>query len=189
MLSEASKQKLLKRIKNAIKDNHIWKDITYCVHDKDGVYRCIIRYYINDKWKHFWATTGINAERGNQRNANKVTKEIVSLFQDEIDKNNEGKENVALNITKFRNMVQLNTTNFDSNVQTKADWDFYEYMKYWLYNVIKHTVQRNTFVGYKRNVERYLKEYFSMEEHKKKVKEITVDDLDDFFNFLRREKN
>lgn len=55
--------------------------------------------------------------------------------------------------------------------------------------MIKHTVQRNTFVGYKRNVERYLKEYFSMEEHKKKVKEITVDDLDDFFNFLRREKN
>ena len=54
----------------------------------------------------------------------------MSLFQDEIDKNNEGKENVALNITKFRNMVQLNTTNFDSNVQTKADWDFYEYMKY-----------------------------------------------------------
>ena len=113
----------------------------------------------------------------------------MSLFQDEIDKNNEGKDNVALNISKFPNMVQLNTTNFDSNVQTKADWDFYEYMKYWLYNVIKHTVQRNTFVGYKRNVERYLKEYFSMEEHKKKVKEITVDDLDDFFNFLRREKN
>ena len=54
--------------------------------------------------------------------------------------------------------------------------------------MIKHTVQKNTFVGYKRNVERYLKEYFSMEEHKKKVKEITVDDLDDFFNFLRREK-
>ena len=189
MLSEASKEKLLKRIKNAIKDNHIWKDITYCVHDKDGVYQCIIRYYINDKWKHFWATTGISAERGNQRNANKVAKEIVELFQSEIDKNNEGKEYPNLSIIDFRNMVQLNTTNFDPNVTTKADWDFYDYMEYWLNNIIKHTVQKNTFVGYKRNVEVYTKEYFTMKEHKKTVKEITVDDLDEFFNFLRTEKN
>ena len=188
MLSEASKQKLLKRIKNEIKDNNIWKDLTYSIHDKDGVYQCIIKYYINDQWKQFWATTGVRAERGNQRNANKVAKEIVGLFQEEIDKNNEGKENPNINILDFQNMVQLNTTNFDPNVKTKADWDFYEYMEHWLYNIIMDTVQKNTFAGYKRNVERYMKEYFSMKEHKKAVKEITVDDLDDFFRFLKREK-
>ena len=111
------------------------------------------------------------------------------MFQSEIDKNNEGKENPNLSIIDFRNMVQLNTTNFDPNVTTKADWDFYDYMEYWLNNIIKHTVQKNTFVGYKRNVEVYTKEYFTMKEHKKTVKEITVDDLDEFFNFLRTEKN
>ena len=62
-------------------------------------------------------------------------------------------------------------------------------MKYWLDNIIKNTVAKNTFKGYKRNVEHYLKEYFSMEENKKTVKEITADDLDDFYNFLRNEKN
>ena len=111
------------------------------------------------------------------------------MFQSEIDKNNEGKENPNLSIIDFRNMVQLNTTNFDPNVTTKADWNFYDYMEYWLNNIIKHTVQKNTFVGYKRNVEVYTKEYFTMKEHKKTVKEITVDDLDEFFNFLRTEKN
>lgn len=79
-------------------------------------------------------------------------------------------------------MIQLNTTNFDPNVTTKADWDFYDYMKYWLYNIIKHIVAQNTFKGYKRNVEVYLKEYFSMDEHKKTVKEITADDLDNLVN-------
>ena len=86
--------------------------------------------------------TRSSAERGNQRNANKVAKEIVELFQSEIDKNNEGKENPNLSIIDFRNMVQLNTTNFDPNVTTKADWDFYDYMEYWLNNIIKHTVQK-----------------------------------------------
>lgn len=189
MLSEASKQKILKRIKNAIKNNEILKDISYSLQDKDGIYQCVIKYYINGKWKQFWATTGIRAERGNQRNASKTAKEIVELFQDEIDKNNAGKQNQEINIMDFQNMVQLNTTNFDSNVTTKADWDFYEYMKYWLDNIIKNTVAKNTFKGYKRNVEHYLKEYFSMEENKKTVKEITADDLDDFYNFLRNEKN
>lgn len=189
MLSEASKQKILKRIKNAIKNNQISKDISYSVQDKDGIYQCVIKYYINNKWKQFWTTTGIRVERGNQRNASKIAKEIVDMFQGEIDKNNVGKQNQEINIMDFQNMVQLNTTNFDSNVTTKADWDFYEYMKYWLYNIIKNTVAKNTFKGYKRNVENYLKEYFSMDEHKKAVKEITADDLDDFYNFLRVEKN
>ena len=42
MLSEASKQKILKRIKNAIKNNEILKDISYSLQDKDGIYQCVI---------------------------------------------------------------------------------------------------------------------------------------------------
>lgn len=187
MLSEASKQKILKRIEKLFKNNTISKDISYSVQDKDGIYQCVIKYQINGKWKTFWATTGIHFERGNQRNANKVAKEIAKLFEDEIDKNYEEKPELSVN--DIKNMVQFNTTNFDPGVTTKADWDFCEYMEYWLYNIIKNTVAKNTFRGYKRNVETYLKEYFSMKEHKKTVKEITADDLDDFYNFLREEKH
>ena len=111
----------------------------------------------------------------------------MELFEDEIENNCEAKQEMS--ISDFQNMVQLNTTNFDSNTTTKADWDFYEYMEYWLYNIIKNTVAKNTFKGYKRNVETYLKEYFSIEKNKRMVKELTADDLDDFYNFLRQEKN
>lgn len=38
-------------------------------------------------------------------------------------------------------------------------------------------------------METYLKEYFSIEKNKRMVKELTADDLDDFYNFLRQEKN
>ncbi len=44
MLSEASKQKLLKRIHKAIKNSEISKDISYSVQDKDGIYQCVIKY-------------------------------------------------------------------------------------------------------------------------------------------------
>lgn len=187
MLSEASEQKILERIQKLFVNNTISRHITHSVQDKDGIYQCVIKYQINGKMKQFWATTGIRVERGNLRNANKVAREIVDLFESEIDKHCEPKQ--ELNIIDFQNMMQLNTTNFDPNVTTKADWGFYDYMKYWLDNIIKHTVAKNTFKGYKRNVEIYLKEYFSMEEHKRTVKEVTADDLDDFYNFLRTEKH
>lgn len=187
MLSEASEQKIQERIQKLFVNNTVSRHITHSVQDKDGVYQCVIKYQINGKKKQFWASTGVRAERGNYRNAGKVAREIVDIFEDEIEKNCEPKQEI--NIIDFQTMIQLNTTNFDPNVTTKADWDFYDYMKYWLYNIIKHTVAQNTFKGYKRNVEVYLKEYFSMDEHKKTVKEITADDLDDFYNFLREEKH
>lgn len=189
MLSEASKQKILIRVQNAIKNGKVLKDISFSVQEKDGIYQCVIKYHINGKWKQFWATTGIHAERGNQRNANKAAKEIVEIFQDEIDKKADEKESQEINVIDFQNMIQLNTTNFAPNITTKADWDFYEYIKYWLDNIIKNTVAKNTFQGYRRNVETYLKEYFSMDEHKRKVKELTADDLDDFYNYLRQVKH
>ena len=89
----------------------------------------------------------------------------------------------------MQKLVQLNTTNYDPNVKTKADWDFYDYMHYWLENIIKNNVKKNTFSGYKRNVENYLKEYFSMEEHKTTVKELTADGIEEFYDYLRNEKN
>ncbi len=187
MLSEASKQKILVRIKKAINQGEITKDITYSVQNKDGIYQCVIKYYINGNWKTFWSTTGVRAGRGNIRNANNVAKEVVQLFKKEIDQSNDAKKEIS--IVEFQDMVQLNTTNYNPNVTTKADWDFYEYMEYWLKNIIKNTVAKNTYTGYKRNVENYMKEYFTIKEHKKTVKEITADDLDDFYNFLRNEKN
>ena len=89
----------------------------------------------------------------------------------------------------MQKLVQLNTTNYDPNVKTKADWDFYDYMHYWLENIIKNNVKKNTFSGYKRNVENYLKEYFSMKEHKTTVKELTADGIEEFYDYLRNEKN
>ena len=189
MLNEASKQKLLNRIKKTLKNSKTSKDISHSLHDKDGIYQCIIKYYANGRWKSFWASTSIRAERGNLRKATKIANEITDIFQEEFEKRRKEEPKQEISFIDFQKMVKLNTTNFDTSITTKADWDFYKYMKYWLENIIKPTVAKNTFRGYKRNVESYLKEYFSIPEHKKTVKEITADDLDDFYNFLRTEKN
>ena len=93
------------------------------------------------------------------------------------------------NIIDYTTMAELNTTNFNPNKTTKADWDFYEYMEYWLYNVIQTAVAQITFTGYKRQVTGRLKEYFTKPKNRKKVKEITADDLDDFYSYLRRKHN
>ena len=189
MLSEKSKQKLLKRIREKLKNVKTSKDITYSTQSKDGIYQCIIRYYANGKWEYFWASTSIRVERGNLRKANKVSSEIARIFQEEFEKKKVEESTQEINFSDFQKMVKLNTTNFDPDITTKADWDFYEYMRYWLYHIIENTVSRNTFRAYERNVENYIKEYFSKKEHKRTVKEITADDLDDFYDFLRKEKN
>lgn len=189
MLKEASKQKIIKRIEKLIEKYDISMDISYSLQEKDDIYQCVIKYKINEKWKSFWATTGITVMRGNQRLANKVAKEIADLFQNMVIESYDKKENQEMNIADMQKLVQLNTTNYDPNVKTKADWDFYEYMNYWLYHIAKSQVAQNTFKGYKRNIENHLKEYFSMKEHKKTVKEITADDLEEFYNFLRVKKD
>ena len=189
MLKEASKQKIIKRIQKLIENSDISIDISYSLQEKDGIYQCVIKYKSNGKWKPFWTTTEITTTRGNQRLASKIAKEIADLFQNMVMENYNKKENQEMNIADMQKLVQLNTTNYDTNIKTKADWDFYEYMKYWLYHIAKSYVAKNTFKGYKRNVENYLKEYFSMEKHKKTVKEITADDLEEFYDFLRVEKD
>lgn len=61
-------------------------------------------------------------------------------------------------------------------------------MEYWLYKIIVNSVAPDTYVGYKRVVTGRMKDYFTMKEHKKTVKEITADDLDDFYDYLRENK-
>lgn len=90
-------------------------------------------------------------------------------------------------IIDFQTLMELNTTNYNPNKKTKADWDFYEYMEYWVENVIISSVVADTYVGYKKLVKGRLKDYFTMEEHKKAVKEITSDNLDDFYEYLRKQ--
>lgn len=189
MLNEASKQKIIQRIQKIIEKNDISINISYSTQEKDDIYQCVIKYQVNGKWKSFWATTGVAVAKGNKRAANKISKEIADLFQNTILENSEQKENQKVNVIDMQKLVQLNTTNYDPNVKTKADWDFYDYMHYWLENIIKNNVKKNTFIGYKRNVENYLKEYFSMEEHKTTVKELTADGIEEFYDYLRNEKN
>ena len=55
------------------------------------------------------------------------------------------------------------------------------------YNEHLKVNEKDTFNGYKRQVTGRLKEYFTMEEHKRKVKELTAEDLDEFYNHLRKE--
>ena len=150
MLNEASKQKIIQRIQKIIEKNDISINISYSTQEKDDIYQCVIKYQVNGKWKSFWATTGVAVAKGNKRAANKISKEIADLFQNTILENSEQKENQKVNVIDMQKLVQLNTTNYDPNVKTKADWDFYDYMHYWLENIIKNNVKKNTFSGYKR---------------------------------------
>lgn len=166
MLSEESKQKVLQRINPIVKNNNISIDISYSTQEKNGIYQCIIKYQSNGKWKSFWATTGIDTGMGNKRAASRITKEIVDLFQSSILEKKEGKEN-NISIEEIKQLTQINTTNYDLSKETKADWDFYKYMEHWLEHIIKNNVGLSKYIGYEGNVKNYMKEYFSMDEHKK----------------------
>ena len=200
MLSEASKQKILKRIKKLTEDKKISLDTSFSVQPKDGIFQCVIKYHFEEskKWELFWATTGVRDAGGNNREAtkqrrlaNKEAKLIADLFQMEITRIYEDRKKLATAVTfeEMQRLSRLNTTNFDPTVETKADWDFYRFMEYWVNYIIVGNVEFNTYKGYRRNVKVYMKEYFTKKEHKKTVKEITAEDLEDFYNFLRKEKN
>lgn len=188
MLEEARNQKLIKRIEKLLEKYEITEDISYSVQEKDKVYQCVIRYYKNKRWGQFWASTTYKVEKGNLRNAKKRAEQIANIFKQTVKTYNEQKNNSKSsinNIIDIQSIVELNTTNYNPNKTTKADWDFYEYMEYWLYKIIKKSVAEDTFNGYKRQVTGWLKRYFTMKEHKRTVKEITADDLDDFYDYLR----
>lgn len=192
MLEEARNQKLIKRIDKLLEKNEIAEDMSYTVQDKDGVYQCVISYQKNGKWDLFWASTGYKCERGNQRNAKKKAEEITEIFKEQVKNYNKNKKEVSsgnISLEDFQRMTQLNTTNFNPNKTTKADWDFYQYMEHWLYKIKKKQVEPDTFDGYERNVTGWMKKYFTMEEHQKLVKELTAEDLDEFYDYLREECN
>ncbi len=185
MLEKARSQKLEKRIKKLLEKYEISEQITYTLQEKDGVYQCVIKYQKNGKWDSLWTSTGCKIEKGNLRNAKKIAEEISNIFVDTVKNNNSENKNQNLNIIDFQNLAELNTTNYNPNKETKADWDFYRYMEYWLNNIIITSVEQDTFNGYKRQVTGRLKDYFTMKDNSKKVKEITADDLDDFYAYLR----
>lgn len=187
MLEEARNQKLINRINKLLEKYDISENISHTIQEKDGIYQCVISYQKNGKWDLFWASTGYKVEKGNQRNANNKAKEIEQIFREMVKTYQEKPKVQSLNIIDIQSLLELNTTNYNQNKETKADWDFYAYMEYWLNNIIKSSVELDTFNGYKRQVTGRLKDYFTKREHRKTVKEITADDLDDFYAHLRKE--
>lgn len=187
MLEEARNQKLINRISKLSEKYDISENISHTIQEKDGIYQCVISYQKNGKWDLFWASTGYKVEKGNQRNANNKAKEIEQIFRETVKTYKEKPKVQNFNIVDIQALLELNTTNYNPSKETKADWDFYTYMEYWLYNIIKPSVELDTFNGYKRQVTGRLKDYFTQKEHQKTVKEITADDLDDFYAYLRKE--
>ena len=187
MLKEARNKKLITRINKLLQKYTISEDITYSLQEKDGIYQCVIKYQKDGVWDSLWASTGLKKERGNIRQAKKEAEEIADIFKATVkDKisNNEEKE---ISISNFQVLAELNTTNYNTKKTTKADWDFYEYMEYWLYKIIKKSVEQDTFNGYERNVTKRMKDYFTQKKNRRKVKELTADDLDDFYEYLREQ--
>lgn len=189
MIEEASCQKIKERIQKLLEKYEISEETSYSTQEKNNIYQCIIKYKKDGKWDNFGVSTGIKVQKGNIRKAKEVSSEIADLFNETVKEYKEQKEEneQQFNIVDLQAMLELNTTNYNPNKETQADWDFYEYMEYWLYNIIKYSVEKDTFNGYKRQVTGRLKEYFTMEEHKRKVKELTAEDLDEFYNHLRKE--
>lgn len=185
MLDEARIQKLVKRIEKLLEQYKISEDISYTVQEKDGIYQSVIRYQKNGKWEQLWVSTGLKTEKGNLRNAKKIADETADIFIQTIKEKRNDKPQIT-DIFDLQTLAELNTTNYNPNKTTKADWDFYEYMEYWLENIIINSVSQITYTEYKKIVQGRLKDYFTMKEHKKAVKELTAEDLDDFYNYLRK---
>lgn len=187
MLKEARNQKLITRINKLLQKYIISEDITYSLQEKDNIYQCVIKYQKDGVWDSLWASTGLKKERGNIRQAKKEAEEIANIFKETIKDNKSKNEEKEISISNFQTLAELNTTNYNPQKTTKADWDFYDYMEYWLYKIIKKSVEQDTFNGYERNVTKRMKDYFTQKENRRKVKELTADDLDDFYEYLREQ--
>ncbi len=189
MTEKARNKKIISRISKLLEKYDISENISSTIQEKDKIYQCVIDYRKNGERDLFWVSTGYKVEKGNLRKAKNTAREIEETFKNTVRQHKEKSKQEQQNISaiNIQELLELNTTNFNPNKETKADWDFYTYMEYWLYNIIKHSVEPDTFNGYKRQVTGRLKRYFTQEEHRKTVKEITADDLDDFYNYLRND--
>lgn len=189
MTEESRNKKIISRINKLLEKYDISENISYTIQEKDKIYQCVIDYRKNGERDLFWASTGYKVEKGNLRKAKNTAKEIEEIFKNTVKQHKEKpkQEQQNINAINIQELLELNTTNFNPNKETKADWDFYEYMEYWLYNIIQYSVEPDTFSGYERQVTGRLKEYFTQKEHRRKVKELTADDLDDFYNYLRKD--
>lgn len=195
MIEEARNLKLEKRINNLLEQHVISDQMSYSLQEKRGIYQCVIKYQKDGEWDSFWISTGYKKEKGNQRLAKRAGENLFDIFKDSIEKHNleqnsnkeKKQKGKVIDFLEFQNLAELNTTNYNPNKETKADWDFYEYMEYWLYKIIRKSVEQDTFNGYEKIVTVRMKRYFTQKEHKKKVKELTADDLDEFYDFLRED--
>lgn len=164
----------------------IARNIKSSLQTNKGYYTAVLSYY-NENGKRIQRTksTGLKAEKKNRKKAESIVKEVEMEFRIKVKESVSNKSDIT--IETLQNLAELNTTNFNTNKETKADWDFYTYMEYWLTKIIKNSVETDTYNGYKRNVCGWMKKYFTMTKHKKTVKEITAEDLDDFYNYLREQ--
>ena len=186
MEPKANNQKLLKRINKLLEKFTISEKVTHSLYDNGKIYQCIISFQRNDIWDQFWVSTGVPVKKGNLRIAESKAKDAAEYFSETVKAYNE-KHLPQSTILDLQAYAQLNTTNLNPNKITKADWDFYDYMEYWLTKIIKHTVEPDTYKGYKGQVTGRLKNYFTKKTNRKLVKEITAEDLDDFYDHLREE--
>lgn len=186
MEPKANNQKLLKRINKLLEKFTISENVTHSLYDNGKIYQCIISFQRNGIWDQFWVSTGVPVKKGNLRIAESKAKDASEYFSETVKAYNE-KHLPQSTILDLQSYAQLNTTNLNPNKITKADWDFYDYMEYWLTKIIRHTVEPDTYKGYKGQVTGRLKNYFTKKNNRKLVKEITAEDLDDFYDHLREE--
>lgn len=183
MLQETRKQILLKRINKILEKYRISEDITYSIQEKNNIYQCVISYKQNSIWKLFWVSTGINANSENLQKANICANEITSIFIDTIK--NYNTVHHFTNLPNIDSYAQYNTTNLNPNKTTKADWDFYDLMFFWLTKIIIYKVEPSTYKIYKGQVTGRLKKYFTNKKNRRLVKTLSADDLDEFYDYLR----
>ena len=80
--------------------------VTGSLQVKNRMYQAVLSYYDEDtqKWKQKWKTTKIRAEKGNKKIAEKVLKEIIENFKNEmIDKSNSNVEVIQENSVRKTN--------------------------------------------------------------------------------------
>ena len=163
MTEKARNKKIISRISKLLEKYDISENISSTIQEKDKIYQCVIDYRKNGERDLFWVSTGYKVEKGNLRKAKNTAREIEETFKNTVRQHKEKSKQEQQNISaiNIQELLELNTTNFNPNKETKADWDFYTYMEYWLYNIIKPSVELDTVNGYKRQVTGRLKNYFT----------------------------
>lgn len=106
-------------------------DVTGSLQIKNKIYQAVLSYKQDNKWKTKWASTKIQAVKGNKKLAQAKLEEIRKQFQEEINSDHIDNEEIL----------------------------FIDYMKKWL-KMIKASVEETTYNGYKGVVNGRMTDYF-----------------------------